>query len=141
MARRRRLFAAFLAIVLGYPCLASAQIRGTITGTVSDTSKAMVPSATVVVTNEATNISTELLTNEAGQFTALYLPAGTYKIEVTLAGFATFRRTGIALASTETVRIPVELTVAKVGETVECIAPAPGSRRIAAASPERSAAS
>ena len=126
MAACRRLCAAFLLMGICYPSLASAQIRaGTITGTVADTSKALVPGASVVVTNEATNIATELVTNEAGQFTALYLPAGTYKVEVTLTGFATFRRTGIALASTETVRVPVELTMAQLGETVQVSAEAP----------------
>jgi hypothetical protein len=126
MAACRRLCAAFLLMGLCYPSLASAQIRaGTITGTVSDSSKALVPGAAVVVTNQATNIATELVTNEAGQFTALYLPAGTYKVEVRLAGFATFRRTGITLASADTVRVPVELSMAQVGETVDVLAEAP----------------
>ena len=126
MATCRRLSAAFLLVGLCLPSLASAQIRsGTITGTVADASKALVPGASVVVTNEATNSSTDLITNEAGQFTALYLPAGTYKIEVALAGFATFRRTGIVLASTDTVRVPVELAMAQVGELVEVSAEAP----------------
>ena len=79
----------------------------------------------MIVTNEGTNIATELVTNEAGQFTALYLPAGTYRIEVKLTGFATFRRTGIALASSDIVRVPVELTMAQVGETVQVSAEAP----------------
>ena len=126
MAACRRLCVALLFVGLCFPSFASGQIRaGTITGTVTDTSKAVVPGATVIVTNEGTNIATELVTNEAGQFTALYLPAGTYKVEVTLTGFATFRRTGIALASTDTVRVPVELTMAQVGETVQVNAEAP----------------
>ncbi|HEX9367886.1 MAG TPA: TonB-dependent receptor [Vicinamibacterales bacterium] len=126
MAVCRWLCAASLLIGLCHPSPASAQIRaGTITGTVLDSSKALVPGASVVVTNEATSIATSLLTNEAGQFTALYLPAGTYKIEVSLAGFGTYRRTGVALAPTDTVRIPVELAPARVGETVDVAAEAP----------------
>jgi hypothetical protein len=126
MATRRWLCAAFLLIGLLSSSRAYAQIRaGTITGTVLDTSKALVPGASVVVTNEATNIATTLVTNESGQFTALYLPAGTYKIEVSLTGFATYTRTGIGLASAETVRVPVELTMGRVGETVIVTAEAP----------------
>ena len=44
---------------------------------------------------------------------------------MSLAGFATFRRTGIALATAETVRVSVELAVNKVGETVDVSAEAP----------------
>jgi hypothetical protein len=126
MAACRWLCTAFLLTGLGTPAVASAQIRaGTITGTVVDTSKALVPGASVVVTNEATNIATALVTNEAGQFTALYLPAGTYRVEVSLTGFAEYRRTGIVLASTDTVRVPVELTMGRLGETVDVSAEAP----------------
>jgi trimeric autotransporter adhesin len=100
--------------------VASAQIRSaTITGTVTDPTKAVVPGANVVITNQDTNATTELVTTDAGLFTAPYLAAGTYTIEVALPGFAIFKRTGVALATAETVRIVVELTVSKVGETVE----------------------
>src|SRR5258707_14999397 len=123
MATCRWLCAAFLMIGLCSSSRAYAQIRaGTITGTVLDTSKALVPGASVVVTNEATNIATSLVTNEAGQFTALYLPAGTYKIEVSLAGFGTYRRTGGALPPTHTGRLPLETAPAPVGEISEVAA-------------------
>jgi hypothetical protein len=106
--------------------VASAQLRSsTITGTVIDPQKAAVPGASVVVTNEGTNVSEELVTNEAGSFTAPALPAGTYTVTVTLTGFAQFKRTGIAVASTETARVAVELAVSKIGETVEVSAEAP----------------
>jgi len=44
-------------------------VRPTITGTVTDPSRAVVPGATVVVINEGTNVTTELVTTEAGQST------------------------------------------------------------------------
>jgi len=70
---------------------AFAQIRSaTITGAVTDPTKAVVPGATVIVVNQDTNSRTELVTNEAGLFTAPYLPAGTYSIEITPAGFREF---------------------------------------------------
>ena len=126
MAACRRLWVALLFVGLCFPSVASGQIRaGTITGTVTDTSKGVVPGATVIVTNEATNIATELVTTTDGLFTALYLPAGTYKIEVTLPGFATFARRGIVLASTETIRVPIELTMAQASETVNVSGEAP----------------
>ena len=113
-------------LTLASASLAAAQIRSaTITGTVADPTKALVPGATVIVTNQDTNARSELVTNDSGLFTAPYLTAGTYSIEVTLAGFATFRRTGIAVGTSETVRVAVELAVSKVGETVEVSAEAP----------------
>ena len=91
-ARCRWLFGAMPLVLLLLPSIALGQIRaGTITGTVSDASKSVVPGATVIVTNEATNVATELVTNEAGVYTALYLPAGTYKVAISMAGFAPVR--------------------------------------------------
>jgi trimeric autotransporter adhesin len=92
---------------------------------VTDPQKATVPGATVVITNEATNVSTEYVTTDAGLFTAPLLQAGTYTITVSLSGFATFKRTGIVVGATETVRVPVELTVSQLGETVDVTAEAP----------------
>jgi trimeric autotransporter adhesin len=106
-------------ICLAWAPLAHAQIRSaTLTGTVTDAQKAIVPGATVVITNEGTNASQQLVTNEAGLFTAPLLPAGTYTVTVTLSGFTPFKRSGIALNATETVRVPVELSLGTIDQTV-----------------------
>ena len=56
---------------LSWSSIAIAQIRSaTIAGTVLDPQKASVPGATVVLTNEATNVSSEFVTTDAGLFTA-----------------------------------------------------------------------
>lgn len=126
MALSQRLGAIAILLGLTFATSVHAQIRSaTITGTVTDPTKAVVPGATVVVTSQDTNASTELVTTDAGLFTAPYLPAGTYTITVTLPGFATFRRTGIAVATAETVRVAIELGVSQVGETVDVTADAP----------------
>src|SRR3954469_24184032 len=104
-----------LVVCLAWTSAAQAQIRSaTLTGTVTDPQKAIVPGATVVVTNEGTNASQQLVTNDAGLFTAPLLSAGTYSLSVTLSGFAPFKRSGILLNATETVRVPVELSVGAV---------------------------
>ena len=113
-------------VCLAWTSVAHAQIRSaTLTGTVTDAQKGVVPGATVVVTNEGTNSSQQLVTNEAGSFTAPLLPAGTYSITVTLSGFAPFKRSGIVLNATETVRVPVELSVGTLDQTIEVTAEAP----------------
>jgi hypothetical protein len=117
-----------LFVLLGLFCTstASAQIRSaTVTGTVTDPQKAVIPGATVVVTNEGTGVSTETVTTDAGLFTVPLLPAGRYTVTVALSGFATFKRSGIVVEATETVRVPVELTVSTLGETVDVSAEAP----------------
>lgn len=92
--------------------VAHAQIRSaTITGTVVDPQKATVPGATVVITNEGTNVPQEFVTTEAGLFTAPLLQAETYTVTVTLTGFAPFKRSGIVVGTTETIRVPVERAV------------------------------
>jgi hypothetical protein len=117
---------AAVALSLLVPAAAHGQIRSaTITGTVIDPTRAVVPGATVVITNQDTNAATELVTTSEGLFTAPYLPAGTYSIEVSLTGFATFRRTGIVISTAEIVRVPVELAVSQVGEKVDVAAEAP----------------
>jgi len=66
-------------ICLAWTSVAHAQIRSaTITGTVTDPQQGVVPGATVVVTNEGTNATVQLVTNESGLFAAPLLPAGTY---------------------------------------------------------------
>ncbi|MGH9371894.1 MAG: TonB-dependent receptor, partial [Vicinamibacterales bacterium] len=125
MVKKHRLCS--MLVVLGLcSSVAHAQIRSaTITGTVTDPTKAVVPGATVVITNQDTNVATELVTTGAGLFTAPYLPAGTYTVQVTLPGFAAFRRAGIVVSTAETERVPVELAVNQVGETVDVAAEAP----------------
>jgi len=125
---KQRLCSMLVLVLVSLSCtsVAYAQIRSaTITGTVTDPQKATVPGATVVITNEGTNVSQELVTAEAGLFTAPLLQAGTYTVTVTLPGFAPFKRTGVTVAATETVRVPVELSVNRLGETVEVLAEAP----------------
>ena len=86
---KQRLCSLFVLLSLSCSSVAFAQIRSaTITGTVTDPQKAVVPGATVVLTNEATNVSAEFVTTEAGLFTAPLLQAGTYTVTVTLSGFA-----------------------------------------------------
>ena len=72
-------------MVCSLASIAAAQIRSaTITGTVADSTGALVPGAEVTVTQQETNVATSVVTNDQGQFTVPYLPAGTYTVGVTL---------------------------------------------------------
>src|SRR5215207_8918574 len=77
-----------LLVVLAVAGPAAAQeFRGSIAGTVNDSSGAAVPGATVTATNQATNTPQTTTTNEEGAYTLLYLTPGTYTLLVEATGF------------------------------------------------------
>ena len=66
---------------------AMAQVKSSaITGIVTDASGAFVPNATIVVTNEQTNIAVQAKSNGAGEYTVPYLEAGRYSVAVSATG-------------------------------------------------------
>ncbi|MEP6717226.1 MAG: carboxypeptidase-like regulatory domain-containing protein, partial [Terriglobia bacterium] len=100
--------------------LLNAQIRSaTITGTVHDAAGGVVPNANVTVTQQETGIQTNVKTTDAGIYTAPYLAAGTYTVDISMAGFAPSKQTGISLGVSQTARIDVELRIGAVQQTVD----------------------
>src|SRR2546425_12365715 len=63
--------------------------NGTISGTVADSSGAVIPGVTVTATNNATGIVTTVLSNDSGVYNFASLLPGTYKISGSLSGFST----------------------------------------------------
>ena len=79
---------------------AGAQITtGTVSGTVKDASGAVIPGVTVVLTSESRGTKlAPAVTNESGDFVFPNVTADTYTVEVTLEGFRTAKRTGVAVS-------------------------------------------
>src|SRR5262249_53893927 len=71
---------------LGTPAVAQ-ETRGSITGRVSDSGGLVLPGVSVTVTNVDTNVATTMVTNDSGQYNALYLTPGTYSVTAELTGF------------------------------------------------------
>ncbi len=69
------------------------------TGTVRDPSGAVVPKATITVTNVRTNISVKGETDDAGFYTIPSLRPGEYSVTAESAGFSKIVRTGVTLRS------------------------------------------
>jgi hypothetical protein len=92
--------------------------RGTITGTVADSSKAVVGGASIEAKNAASGATYAAATTETGNYTLAQLPAGTYELTVSLPGFKKYIRPNISVAATQTVRLDVEL---EVGATEDAI--------------------
>ena len=85
----------------------NAQINatGTLQGTVSDRTGAVVPGAAVKATSKDSGQIRDMKTNEAGQYRFDLLPAGTYQVRITTAGFAdqVFENVGLAVSQTTTI--------------------------------------
>ena len=108
-----------LAIVVMSSVTAIGQLTtGSIAGTVTDQSGAAIPGATVTLKNADTGIVRTTLTNETGKYEALSLPAGTYEISASLAGFQTAVRTGIVLALGQNPVVNFALQVGALSESV-----------------------
>lgn len=83
--------------------------QGTITGTVNDTSGAVVPGARVAVTNTKTGVASVTQTNGEGHYTLPYMPPGQYEVAVTKEGFDKARVEGVNLTVGLTATINVTL--------------------------------
>src|SRR5712664_2611208 len=94
-------------------------LYGSLVGTVTDASGLAVPGATVTIVQAETNQSREATTNAAGAYTFSNLTAGTYQIDVSLAGFQSFRSRGILVAQNSAVRVDARLSVGTLQESVE----------------------
>ena len=102
--------------------VAAQQFYGTITGTITDPSRAMVPNATVKVTNVDTNVTTTLKTNGAGVYVASSLIVGTYRVEAEAAGFKKAVADRITLEVGATPKVDLSLAVGQATEVVEVTA-------------------
>jgi hypothetical protein len=97
----------------------------TISGTVYDQDKAVLPGVTVTVTNEATGIARESVTGEEGLFVIPTLLPGTYTVRAELAGFQTQLREGLVLQIGQEATLDLTMGVAGVTENVTVTAEAP----------------
>jgi len=113
-----RLIGVIALISLFSLCSLAQTETGTIIGTVTDPSAAVVVGANVTVTNTATGAVRTTTTNAAGGYTITSLPPGPYQITVSSQGFADFRQIlTVTVASTN--QVPAHLSLAKTGVTVE----------------------
>jgi hypothetical protein len=88
-----------LALLLALVAGVEAQtVTGTIQGTVTDTSGAVLPGVTVVIRNTDTGAQRTVVTNEAGLYNAPFVQLGRYVVTGSLAGFGTVEREGIQVA-------------------------------------------
>jgi Carboxypeptidase regulatory-like domain len=102
-----------------YPCALRAQTtNGSITGRVTDPSKATIADAKVAAVNTGTNFRYETATNGAGEYTLANLPPGTYRIEVEHPIFRKAVIENIALQVVQTQNLDIGLQLGSVNESI-----------------------
>ncbi len=99
--------------------------RGSIVGTVTDSTGAVVPGATVTITNVATNQSVKLTTDSSGAYVANILRIGTYKVTAEKEGFQKTEQASLEVAVNQVVRVDLVLRVGGITQTVEVTGAAP----------------
>ncbi len=113
----------FVSVIEGL--LPAQSTTGSILGTVTDSSGAVVPGATVTVANMDTNISSSFLTNGSGDYVATLLPIGRYSVAVETRGFKKSISTDIQVNVEDRLRLDFTLQVGNIIDTVEVQSAAP----------------
>src|SRR5215213_6551301 len=90
---------------------------GTVRGTVTDANGAVLPNATVQVTDQTTGISRDVTTNGEGNYEVVALKPGTYKVSASATGFKTSSMDAVVSGS-DTVRADLRMEVGAQTETV-----------------------
>src|SRR5580698_2049477 len=107
-------------------CLLQAQVdTGSITGTVTDPSGAVVTGAKVTLTNEGTAATLSTVTGSDGGYKFSPVRIGNYKIDTSATGFKTDSTAHVAVDVSSNVLVNFKLTPGNVTETVEVTSEAP----------------
>jgi hypothetical protein len=118
----RRLWRSSLLAVLAVAFVATParaqNIFGSVIGTVTDQGKAVLPGASVTVTNLGTGEKRTAVTDGQGNYEVLSLPRGDYKVEVDAAGFKHFVRSPIDVAVAQEARVNVQMEIGEQNQQV-----------------------
>ena len=118
-----------LALAISVGCaqslLAQGTDLGTIRGTVTDPSGAVIANASVTIADLATNALRHTETNPHGEYQMFGLPSGTYKVTITAPGMTAHDITGIVLRGSDTVNANAVLKISTASESVAVTTEAP----------------
>jgi hypothetical protein len=105
-------------IAAGGSRLKAQTLYGSLVGTVTDTTGAVVPDAEVKAVETSTDETRTATTNNDGIYTLSTLPAGTYNVSISKPGFGVFESKGVILTINTTARIDARLAVGTQTQTV-----------------------
>ena len=119
------LSALFVCLLAVAPAAGQIGGSGTIKGTVTDPTGAVIPSATVTAINVATGVETRRETTAAGLFVIAPLPAAVYRLSVTADGFRSLVQEQVVVDALTTVEMNLKLEVGATAESVTVTAAPP----------------
>ena len=114
-----------LALLAGWNLAFGQEVRSSITGRVTDTTGAALPSVNITVTNQQTGVEAHTVTDSTGNYTVPELDPGVYSVTATKSGFQKQIATGLELLAQQTLRRDVRLQIGAATETVQVSAEAP----------------
>lgn len=107
-------------ILFSFPILAQSQtVNGAFHGTVTDPSGAVIPGATVKITNLATGTSRQVVSDRTGFYTITQVPPAHYSMTAAKNGFATIERSNVQLFVNQDREVDFTLQVGRVTQTVQ----------------------
>jgi Carboxypeptidase regulatory-like domain len=112
--------------MISVPAALAQVLYGTLAGTVADSTGAVIPNASVVLTNQGTAEARTVTTNAQGEYAALNLSPGIYTVAVARSGnFAGFTEKNVAINANQQVRVDVTLQPSSISTevTVDTAAP------------------
>ncbi len=113
---------AIACVALSAPRFAFAQASAGVTGTITDTSGAVVSNAKVTITNEDTSVSSRTVSSSVGTYFFKGLNPGRYRVAVEAAGFKTAIQAGVNVEVSTTATIDVQVATGAASETVQVTA-------------------
>src|ERR1700758_4380955 len=106
-------------LFLAAPAFSQAVAVAEVSGTVTDSSGAALPGASVSMTETDKAVTRTTITDEIGHYVFPNLPVGPYRLEVTLPGFKDYVRSGIVLVVNNNIQLNVTMQVGAISETIE----------------------
>lgn len=105
-------------VCFGFGRTGSAQAVAGITGTITDSSGAVVPNAHITITNQATGVTNKAITSSAGTYTVNGLLPGSYSVMVEATGFRNFTLTGVHVEVSTIATMNAKLSAGEVSQSV-----------------------
>src|SRR6266508_1556815 len=117
MGRVFNAIACMLLVVAGAAAVNAQQFTGGVRGAVRD-ANGVIPGVSVTLTNEATNISRDVVTNEVGQYNFSAVPPGTYALKAQITGYKSYESKGLNVGTQQFITLDITLGVGAIEESI-----------------------